>query len=549
MKPRGEELPSGNVLILSRRQFRLALLGVWLLVLVTQGVVFAFSEISVRDACGVYLPLARAAALGDWEHAQSVMFPPGYPIVTGLLSRLLSGADYPEELAGAAVNFLAMHAILLCVLVVSLKLWSRRVALVAVGLAGLNPRLLQMSVNVWTEVTFAAVCILAVTALVLTCRKLRWWLGPLLGLLGGAAGLLRSEGVLLPGALVLCVFVCHLRRQGGSVLKVCAVAASVALVSVAVWIPRVAYVHDQTGCAALDLRLASVLGMDVPATQQHWEVPVAVQDIGPTLKTVPREGWRKSGHSLTAAPGKWLAESAEGLMTGWNPVAIFLAIFGLFRRAPLRRRNRAELVFAIVIGMQLLASGVSLYLNPRYMAVVAPLVAILAGVGAVVLSERILARARIAHGSTWWAMGVRDMGRQLGLLALILLVCAVFCVRRAQTRHSGHRRVGELILRTYGPDQRIFACTCESAYYARGRQVPIVSWRTEVYTHADIATVLRETGAAFVLIDKHRQWCPQLAAQLDRGALDGAVIPLSLKENPDALVLLDAERLLPLLTQ
>ena len=304
MKPRGEEPSSGNVLVLSRRQFRLALLGVWLLVLVTQGVVFSLSEISVRDACGVYLPLARAAALGDWEHAQSVMFQPGYPIVTGLLSRLLSSADYPEELAGAVVNFLAMHVILLCVLVVSLKLWSRRVALVAVGLVGLNPRLLQMSVNVWTEVTFAAVCMLAVTALVLAREKLHWWLGPLLGLLGGAAGLLRSEGVLLPGALVLCVFICHLRRQDGSVLRICAVAASVVLVSVAVWIPRVAYVHERTGCAVLDLRLASVLGTDTPAMKPHWEVPIVVQDVGPTLESFPRGDWRQSGHSLTTTPGK-----------------------------------------------------------------------------------------------------------------------------------------------------------------------------------------------------------------------------------------------------
>lgn len=537
---------SAGVLKLSARRFRLALLGVWLGVLVVQAAVFLRSQISGHDACGAYLPLARAASRGDWDHAQSVMFPPAYPIAVGLLARALPAADDPEELAGAIINLVAMHVILACVAAISLKLFSRRAALVAVGLAGLNPRLVQLSATVSLEPSFAAVCALAAAVLILTREEPRWWTGPVLGLLGGAGGLLRSEGILLPGALMLGVLICYARRGRGTTGRAVAAAATIAVVSAAMWVPRVAFVHRRTGYALPDLRGASFLGADPRSFTPHQRIPLAVKDVGATLRGFSGGALLKTRYSPTETPGKWIGTSLEGLATGWNPAAIALGLFGLIWRAPLRRRGRAELVLGVLVGMQLLGCGVAVYLNPRLVAVVAPFVAVFAGVGAVALAERILRRARAAGKSAWWALGVRNLNRQLVLVGLLLLICAAFCVRRAQRKHVGHRRAGEFILRRYGPDRPILARTPQAAYYSRGRLVPVLSYRTARYANADIASILRQTGAAFVLLDGDRRWCPGLAAAHRTGALAGAVIPLPPDANGD-LVLFDAGRLAAIL--
>jgi hypothetical protein len=516
------------VLRLRRGQFLLILGTIWLLVLAVQVAVFLRSELSVRDACGVYLPLARAAGQGDWEHAQSVMFPPLYPVLTGLVSRLIPVGEYPEQLAGALVNFIAFHVMLACVLVICLSLWSRRVAVVAVGLAGLNPRLVQMSVNVWTEPLYVAIVTLATATIVLTRDRLRWWACVALGALGGLGGLTRSEGVLLPGVIVLSLLVCHARRGRKKIAGAVAAAAVALVIPLAIWLPRVMFVHGRTGCAVVDMRAASFLGADESTFDVRWEAPIAVEHLGPTLRDIPRGAWHRSGPVFAEEPLKWIFESLEGLVNGWNPAAIFLAVFGLIRRRPLRRHGRAELVLGALVAVQVVASGVSLYLNPRYVAVVAPLVAVFAGAGAISLVA--------------W-LGSRRLGPQLAVLGLLLVVCAVFCVRRAQRRHSETRYAGEFVLRRRGPGSIIFARTSEPPYYARGRLVPVISWRDVTYTNAQILSILGETGATHLLLDREHRWCPQFRARYEAGAFDEAVIPIPLRENSDELVLFDARAL------
>jgi len=534
-----------------RKTFAVALAAVWLAVAATQIVVFARSQISVRDACGTYLPMARAAAEGDWARAQSAMFPPVYPVAAGLLSRTMKFAEYPEELAGKVINAASLHVVLICVLVICLKLWSRRVALLAVGFVGLNPRLMQMSVNVWLEPLYAANLALCTLILVLSRDRLKFRHVVLLGLGAAAAPLIRGEGIVLTPAIAVCLLVCHARWSIKALLKLSGWCLLGTAVVAAMWGPRIKYVYDLTGLPLLDIRAASIISAENRVPEKLWRSsPLDVDQPGQTLSSIPRSTWRRPGDSLA----RWLGNNVQALVEAWNPVVVVFALLGLIWRRGLRRYGRLEAAMGVLILMQLVGTAVAHDWQRRYVSVVAPHVAIFGAVGLIASIERVRSWALAAGKSAWWVRWSGNIPTQLAMLAMLFGVCAGFSIRRAQRRHSELRYAGEFIQKRFGPGRRIMVRTPEPAYYARGRQVGIPEWRSTKLSNRQLAAALRESRADLLLLSvrhlrehKSHGWCPEFYQRCRAGAYASAVIEIPLQENSDEIVLFDARRLVPLL--
>ncbi len=547
MTPEHTDFDLRKPLEINRKLFIGFLAAVWLAIITTQAVVFVRSQISVRDACGVYLPMARAAADGDWRNAQSVKYPPLYSMVTGLVSRALPFADYPEELAGKLVNVVCMHAILACVLVICLKLFSPRVAVVAVGLVGLNPQLLVMSVNVWLEPMYATVLTISAMLLVLTRDRLRWWAVVLLGACSGAAPLIRGEGLLLPFCIVAAMVVMHFRRSWPAAGRLAAQLILFCAVVAAVWMPRINYVHDQTGLWLLDVRAASLIGQeDKVPPDLWWSTPLTVDDPGKTLTSIPQVSWRRPNDSL----GEWLQNNLISLYEAWNPLVLILGLFTVFRRRPLQRYGRVEIALGMIIAMQLLSTAFAHDWQRRYVAVVAPIAAVFGAVGMVVTAEIVryatLKKNRVNLLNSWSL----SIARQLILISLLFALCAGFCIRRAQTRRSDIGEAGRYIAAEFGPGMRIMARTPESAYYGRGRLIPVPEWRTRKLSNAELLAAMKESRADLFLLDvRHLDensehiWCPEFYESLKRGAYGKAEVALP-ADIKDTLRLFDAGRLI-----
>jgi len=238
----------------------------------------AGAKIATRDATAFYLPLADAAAEGDYAEAQHPIIPPVYPMLVGLTARLCWWADRPTELVGRLGSAVAVLGLTVCVFFLGRSAAHPRVGLVAAALTATNPRIIRLGAAVGPAMLYAL--LLAVTALLLTGYRPRGRLITAggIGLLAALAALTRSEGIfLIPLALAVMLIV-HLagprpRRLGAGLLLATAVMAGV------LW-PRAAYLHRKTGYPVLDARMLRVLPLpgrpDDPAL---WRPPIQVNVV------------------------------------------------------------------------------------------------------------------------------------------------------------------------------------------------------------------------------------------------------------------------------
>jgi hypothetical protein len=531
---------------LSRKTFIRSVVVVWACVLALQAAVFFLSEISVRDACGWYMPLAREAAAGRWDSAQCAFIPPLYPIAVGLLSRVLGWARDPVELAGKLLNMALFQVILACVLAVARSLWSRRVALAALGLAGFNMKLLPMSANVWLEPSLTTALTLSFTVLVLTRDRLRWWAVVLLGVLGGLAPLVRSEGILLPLLLAGGLAVIHFRRPGVGLLKLAGGCAAILVLGAAFVAPRVKYVYDRTGYAVHDIRVAAMSGKGSTIPRKYWLLPLNVVDAGPTLNAITGDDWEYHPN-LHDEPGAWALASLAGLAEGWNPAVILLLIYGLFRRSPLPRHGRCEAVIALLAVPLLIVYGRTLFLHARMTTVFSPMMSILGAVGLVALAEHV--RRRFASAPpAWWHAWSASLRLQLAMLALILAGCVPFCLLNAQRRGAWKRYTGEYILSAYGEGRKILSKTDEPAYYAHGWLLGAPVHKGKTCSLDTLLAALRESHADLLVVSEEDDWCPELNERILHKDCDSARIALPEGKKYRGGILLDAPRLVEALS-
>lgn len=549
-----EHEPPIPVLEMSRRTFVRAVVVLWAAVLVVQAVTALRTEISVRDACGLYLTFAREAAAGRWETAQHVGYPPGYGVLTGLVSRAVPWARDPAELAGKIVNFVWFHVALTCVLAVGAVLWSRRVGLAAMGLAAFNSVLLPMSVSASWELEFGAVLMLAITVIALTRDRLRWWAAAVLGVLGGLAPLFRSEGFVVPLLLPTAVAIVHLRRPGARPLKLAAACGLMLALSAAIVAPRVRFVYDRTGIPLHDIRMLPILRTARTVPPETWLTPITPPDIGPTIRGSLRGvSYRNYHPNRHDEPGAWAWESVKGLAEGWNPVVLVLAIYGLIRRRPLERHGRIEAAIALLVLPLLASYGYAVFVHARMAVMLAPPMAVLGGVGLVAFAEHVRGRFVRPAGTPRWAAWGGSLRAQLALLALLLAGCSVFCVLGAQRRSASLRYIGEHMLAQYGPGRRILSDTVEPPYYARGWFIPRPAGKRETCDLPKLLDALRESRAEFLLVDptpngKDEPWCPQLWDPNLAAEREAARVPLPSGRKYQPAELYDAAKLVRLLS-
>src|SRR5216684_1850209 len=107
--------------------------------------------------------IARTGAFPDLDHRPTASYPPGYPYFLGALYAVTGtggGRVEAARIAGALLGTLAVGLIGL----IAWRVWGRRAALAALGLAAVFPPLLVVGESLLTEALFVPLELAAVAA-------------------------------------------------------------------------------------------------------------------------------------------------------------------------------------------------------------------------------------------------------------------------------------------------------------------------------------------------------------------------------------------------
>jgi 4-amino-4-deoxy-L-arabinose transferase-like glycosyltransferase len=194
---------------------------------------FSRTAASIAEGHG-YPPSNRAPGGGP-----SAFRPPGYPVfLAGVY--VIAGHPSPAagRLAGALLGTLAVALIGL----IALRLWGRRIGMLALGIAAVAPSVAILSTALISEALFVPVMLAAVLCALEarhSQRSYRWVIAT--GVLVGVAALTRTNGLILLVPFALAFAPTHPRRRLGVWLPP-AVFLVTALLTIAPWSVRNAIV-------------------------------------------------------------------------------------------------------------------------------------------------------------------------------------------------------------------------------------------------------------------------------------------------------------------
>jgi 4-amino-4-deoxy-L-arabinose transferase-like glycosyltransferase len=205
--------------------------------------------------------------------------PPLYPVALAVVHEL-GGGWTAERLLGALLGV----ATVLLIYLLSLRLWGRRVATLAAGIAAVFPPLVLLSASFLSELLFLPLSLAALLAVLQhrEDRRLRW--AVLAGVLCGLAVLARTNGLPLVLALALGVWVARPRlSRAGLTATVVLILATV--VTVSPWVVRNAVVfHRYVGISTgAGYALAGTYSADARARGAHPGEPYAPSEL-PSFK-------------------------------------------------------------------------------------------------------------------------------------------------------------------------------------------------------------------------------------------------------------------------
>lgn len=492
----------------------------------------AFSQIATSDACGYYLPLARAyAAGGAWQHP---MVPPAYPLATGMLAERLAVTDDPHEFAGRIISAASVIGIVVCVYCIGWLLWSRRLGLAAAALTAVNPWIIRIGGNVGPSQMYGLFLCLAILFLVVYCQK-----PSLLAAVGAAvfsalAALSRSEGIFMP-LLALAVPILCVCRSWRRWLRAAGHVAVIIVVVLAAWWPRLSFMRAETGMYVLDVRVLQALPWTRNCVDRAWfKLPDQVESDR-------RERPYRRSHTA----GEVFQEAAESLVMVIGPVTWVLAGLWIVGRRKVPLRCAGQWIIAAVIVAQL-AMVLPVKMDRRYVAAVAGPAQIWGGLGLIVLAER-LRNVRSALRKLGESISLQMVG--VSVLAAALAAWSL-SMTNVGTRHVELRDLGRLIRDSeqYGPGRVIMSITPEPVYYAGGKLAlpPLTGRPNENFSPAEIRRSCRAKSVSLIVIRSRDRWAGWLLRRIASGELPaGALVAARTGggRKPVTSYLIDAEKL------
>jgi len=396
---------------------------------------------------------ARSIAAGDGfppsgylpEPRPSALRPPGYPFFLGGIYALSGDSRTTGRLANAVLGALAVFLLFL----ITRAIWGRRVALVAAGLAAIFPPLVLVSRDLLSESLFL-VFELGAVACVLAYRRsgaaLRF--AAAAGALCGLAALTRNPGGVLVLPVALGVWTLRPALRPRALVAPALVAVSALLVIVpwtlrnAVELGRLIPVSSGSGFALAGTYNQVSLGDT--ANPAAWRTPQAVPQYASLFLTpgidegtldatlrddalafasnhlgyaVEATGWNLlrmfeiAGGSVVTLDGRPLAQRGIGSADPASErvglgLAAALALLGVVAIVGSRRRSRAERtrppipsgpLFLWLVPVLTILSAAPVAGLPRYRLPADPFLLILAAIGVVWLSDRLVAQRRVAR--------------------------------------------------------------------------------------------------------------------------------------------------------
>jgi 4-amino-4-deoxy-L-arabinose transferase-like glycosyltransferase len=352
---------------------------------------------------------------------------PGYPLLLGGVYALTGDSVQAGRYVNAALGALAV----LLLYLIALRVFSRRVGLVAAGLMAIYPPLAFLSLELYSEPLFIDLMLSAALAALVFGKdpRLRWAL--LAGALVGLAALTRQNGALLIPILAWAMWLPPRRRAAA--LRAPVVAVIAAVLMIAPWTLRNYIVFNDfvplsTGAG---FNLAGVFNEDAksdPRFHALWRLPIRTESdkdlyLIPGLREVDLD--RELRHRAVDFAGDhpfyvgevllWTtlrtlnlasagAATAEGInsdrgigveITPAEPPAFFLiAVLGIVGAIVLIRRPRGERGPPWMWTLMILLPAATLPVIglPRYRASGEPFLLILAAVGVLAMCKQVSER-------------------------------------------------------------------------------------------------------------------------------------------------------------
>ncbi len=500
------------------------LLGLCVALLTKQALVY---EIASQDACSYYLPLAQAAADGNFADGQHIIIPPVYPIVIGEVSHLFSWADNPLQSAGQFVNGLCAAILVVLVYHIGRCIWTRRVGLAAAALTAANLWVIRLACEVGPELPYAVFIAGATLALISYLQSPpKLWRVSLAAVCAALAALTRSEGIFLPPLVGLILLIAAVRAKPDRAKRIGHLLIFV-LVVTAIFSPRIKFINDRTGYPVLDVRLVQAFG-------------VTTDEIGRDLFDPPHtdkivaigEGW------VTKDISEKLQEAGETFVGVFGPATLaFMIAFWILGYQGLARRRWQQFIILLVVAAQLLMV-VRVKMGHRYVVTVTGLVQIWGGLGMVSLSEYL--RKRTGRAGQFG----KSIPRQMIAMGMLVAGMALWSVlsTNAGTRHTELRDLGLMAREMAGPGKLFVTTSDQVPYYAGGRTIKIITdnMPKNILTKIQLQDICAEYDADFIVWSAEENWCPWLAEQLENNVIATAGGP---ENRQDEVFLVDARKL------
>jgi 4-amino-4-deoxy-L-arabinose transferase-like glycosyltransferase len=156
--------------------------------------------------------LAKGMGFVDFAGQPSAHWPPGYPAMLAPLYRLTDNS----LLSARLLNVVAGSATVVLVYLLGRKVFDRRIGLIAAGLLAVFPGQVFATSLIMTEPVFTFLFVLVLTVTVYTVLGEgdgRPWQAALIGVLIGAAALVRGEGLLLAAIIPVLIFASRPSRR------------------------------------------------------------------------------------------------------------------------------------------------------------------------------------------------------------------------------------------------------------------------------------------------------------------------------------------------